>query len=135
GNARAACDLPVDRELGLVSGFSHSVVTDIARLCAQQAFASARKTFAQFCCWMPSPRATLRMVDAVGAKARAFLDAAPPPDDDGEVLVIQVDGKGAPTISSRERARRARPRRKRNGANGRHQRRARRRDVPRIRRK
>jgi hypothetical protein len=111
------------------------VVTDITRLCAQQAFASARKTFAQFCGWMPSPRATLRMVDAVGAKARAFLDAAPPPDDDGEVLVIQVDGKGAPTISSRERARRARPRRQRIGANGRHQRRARRRDVPRIRRK
>ena len=134
GNARAACDLPVDRDLGLASGFSLGVVMDITRLCAQQPFASARKTFAQFCGWMPSPRATLRMVDAVGARARAFLDEAPPPDGDGEVLVIQVDGKGAPTISSRERARRARPRRQRNGTNGRHQRRARRRDVPCVRR-
>lgn len=135
GNRRAACDLPVDRELGLVSGFSLGVVMDVTELCAQQAFASARKTFAHFCGWKPSSRATLRMVDAVGATARSFLDHAPPPDDDGEVLVIQADGKGAPTISGRERARRARPRRQRCGASGRHERRCRRRELPRIRRK
>ncbi len=109
-------------------------MTDITRLCAQQAFASARKSFAQFCEWMPSPRAVLRMVDALGAKARPFLEQAPAPADDGEVLVIQADGKGAPTISSRERARRARPRRARAGKNGRHERRAQRREHPRIRR-
>jgi hypothetical protein len=135
GNQRAACDVPVDRELGLCSGFSLGVVTDLARLCAQMAFASARKTFAQFCGWMPSPRAVLRMVDAVGAKARTFLEQAPAPADDGEILVIQTDGKGAPTISSRERARRARRRRPRDGKNRRHQRRARRREYPRVRRK
>lgn len=135
GNARAACDLPVDRDIGLVSGFSVGVVMDVTRLCAQQPFASARRTFKQFCNWTPSTRSTLRMVDAVGGKARGFLDDAPAPDDDGEVLVIQVDGKGAPTISSRERARRARPRRQPSGASGRHQRRSRRRETPRVRRK
>ena len=134
GDERAACDLPVDRELGLCSGFSLGVVVDITRLCAQMAFASARKTFKQFCGWTPSPRAVLRMVDAVGAKARTFLEQAPPPDDDGEVLAIQVDGKGAPTISSRERARRARPRRASGGKN-RRQRRDHRRENPRVRRK
>jgi hypothetical protein len=135
GDPHAACDLPVDRELNLCTGFSLGVVVAVTRLCAQMAFAGARTTFEQFCEWAPSPRAVLRMVDAVGAKARSFLEHAPPPDDDGEVLVIQVDGKGAPTISSRERARRARPRRPRGGKNRRHHRRAHRREHPRIRRK
>jgi hypothetical protein len=55
------------------------------------------------------------MVDAVGSRGRAFLEQAPAPEDDGEVLVLQVDAKGAPTISSCERARRSRPRRVKNG--------------------
>ena len=135
GDVRAPCDLPVDRELGLCSGFSLGVVVDVTRLAAQQAFSSARKTFRQFCEWAPSPRALLRMVDAVGARARTFLELAPPPAGDGEVLVIQSDGKGASVISSRERARRARRRRPKPGSNGRHQRRGRRREYPRVRRK
>lgn len=54
GQPRAACDLPVDRELGLCSGFSLGVVTDLALLCAQTAFAAARHTFRQFCGWCPA---------------------------------------------------------------------------------
>ena len=105
GKPRGKCDLPVDRELGLCSGFSLGVVLAVTRLSAQMAFASARQTFEQFCAWAPSPRGVLRMIDAVGGVARAFLEQAPTPNDDGVVLVIQVDAKGAPTISSRERAR------------------------------
>jgi len=135
GAPRGGCDLPVDRELGLCSGFSLGVVLATTRLCAQMAFASARQTFEQFCQWAPSPRAALRMVDAVGGRARAFLEQAPPPDDDGEVLVLQVDAKGAPTISSRERARRARPRRVKHGNNRRHRQRRRRHEHPHHRRK
>jgi len=135
GARRRACDLPVDRELGLCSGFSLGVVVAMTKLCAQLAFASARQTFEQFCNWKPSPRAVLRMVDAAGAEARAFIDQAPLPTDDGEVLVLQVDGKGAPTISTREHARRARPRRPKSADNGRHHRRRRRREHPRKRRK
>lgn len=134
GAPRASRDLLVDRELGLCSGFSLGVVSSVARLCAQMAFTSARQTFAEFCGWMPSPRAVLRMVDALGAEGLRFLKLAPPPEGDGDVLVIQVDGKGAPTISSRERARRARPHRTRRGKNGRHDRRAHRRTQPRLRR-
>lgn len=135
GAPRAAADLPIDRELGLCGGFSTGVVTMMARLCAQLAYATARETFEAFCSWRPSQRAVLRILDAVGGRARAFLEQAPPPDDDGEVLVLQVDGKGAPTISSRERARRALPRRAREGSNRRHARRTRRRDRPRVRRR
>ncbi len=139
GKPRRASDLPVDRELGLCSGFSLDVVLATTRLCAQMAFASARQTFEQFCEWSPSPRAVLRMVDAVGGRARAFLEQAPAPGDDGEVLVIQVDSKGAPTVSSRERARRARRRRRvkngKNGKNRRHHRRRHRHECPHVRRK
>lgn len=132
---RAARDLPLDRELGLCGGFSLMVVTTLVKLCAQMAFASSRKTFRDIFEWSPSSRATLRMVDAVGAEARPFLEQAPPPEDDGDVLVIQVDGKGAPAISSREHARRRQPhRRPKSGTTKRHQRRARRRETPRARR-
>jgi hypothetical protein len=74
------------------------------------------------------------MVDAVGSEARGFLDAAAVPDDDGEVLVAQVDGRGAPMISATEHARRRQPKRRPTGTK-RHGRRQRRRAHPRPRRK
>lgn len=133
GDPRGACDLPVDRALGLCAGFSLGVVLAIVRLCAQMAFLPARDTFRQAHEWMPSPRAVLRMVDAVGDQARPFLEQAPAPDDDGEVLVIQVDGRGAPMISEVEHRRR---RQRRQNADGtrRQARRRRRRERPRKRR-
>lgn len=100
----------LDRELGLCAGFSLGVVVAMTRLCAQVAFASARQNFAQFCEWAPSPRAVLRMVDAAGQQARAFLEQVAAPEDDGEILVIQVDGRGAPMISSTEKERRCQKR-------------------------
>jgi hypothetical protein len=108
-NPRGVCDLPVDRELGLCSGFSLGVVTGITRLVAQMAYAGARSTFREIYEWAPSPRAVLRMVDSVGERARAFLEEAPAPADDGEILVVQVDGRGAPMISRNEHERRRQP--------------------------
>jgi hypothetical protein len=131
---RSRADLPVDRELGLCSSFSLGTVTAVVQLCALMAFGTARRLFAEFHEWAPSSRATLRMVDAVGAEARGFLDAAAVPEDDGEVLVIQVDGRGAPMISATEHARRRQPKRRSKGTR-RHGRRQRRRAHPRPRRK
>jgi hypothetical protein len=133
GDPYAARDWPLQRELGLPAGFTMLVVTTMARLCAQMAFASARDLTRHLFEWTPSSRAVLRMVDAVGERARGFLEQAPPPEDDGEVLVVTVDGKGAPAISSKEYARRAQPHRKRE-SNGRHARRHKRREHPRARR-
>jgi hypothetical protein len=79
---KEAADLVVDRELGLGGGFSLGVMMAVTRLCAQMAFAGARDTFRETYEWTPSPRATLRMVDAAGGEARAFLEQAAPPDDD-----------------------------------------------------
>lgn len=112
---RAACDRPIDRELGLCSGFSLTAVMSVTRLCAQLAFVNARSTFASFCEWAPSQRSVLRMVDAVGAEARGFMESSPTPEDDGDILVIQVDGRGAPMVDGAEIERRRRPRPERRG--------------------
>ena len=103
---RAKADLPIDRELGLCSGFSLGATLAVVRLCAQMAFAPARTNFREFCGWAPSPRATLRMVDAIGDRAQPFMEQAEVPDDDGEILVGLVDGRCAPMIGSTEFSRR-----------------------------
>lgn len=126
-------DLPLMRELGLPAGFTLPVVTLFGRLSAMMAFAQARGLFQSLFGWTPSQRAVLRMVDATGEQARPFLEQAAPPEDDGEILVIEADGKGAPTISSREHARRTKPHAAK-ASNGRHGRRSRRRANPRPRR-
>jgi hypothetical protein len=132
GRPRQARDLPLDRELGLPGGFTQPVVTLLSRLCAQMAFAQARELFRKVFAWAPSPRAVLRMVDATAACAQEFVEQAEAPEDDGQVLVVLADSKGAPSISSREHARRRRKRSER--AMGRHGRRQRRRQFPRQRR-
>lgn len=48
----------------------------ITRLCAMMAFARTRTVFKESHEWMPSPRGVLRMVDAIGAQSRTFLDLA-----------------------------------------------------------
>jgi hypothetical protein len=133
GGPRRRMDLPLDRELGVCAGFSLGTVTAVVQLCALMAFGTARGLFKEFHEWAPSTRSTLRMVDAVGAEARGFLDTTAAPSDDGEVLVIQVDGRGAPMISTTEHARRRRSKRREKGTR-RHARRRRRREHARPRR-
>lgn len=131
--SRCAADLPIDRELGLGSGFSLETMTTLAHLCTLLAFHTARRVFANFCEWMPSPRGTLRIVDAIGGHARAFLENVAAPSDDGEILVIQVDARGAPMIGTREYERRTQRRHARCGTR-RNTKRQRRRAYPRERR-
>jgi len=76
------------------------------------------------------------MVDALGSEARPFLESSPPPDDDGSILITQVDGKGAPMISEAEYERRRQAHEPRSKAEPeRHRRRRRRKARPAKRRK
>lgn len=132
---RARADLPIDRELGLCSGFTLGVVTGLTRLAAQIPFAQARETWRDTYGWAPAPLALLRMVDALGDVARPFLEQAAAPLDEGEVLVIETDGGGAPMIGSVEYERRAQARAlPEQDETGRNRRRRRRRENPRPRR-
>lgn len=112
---RSPKDRPMARALDLPGGFTLPVVTLVAKFCAFMAFLPARQTFRELLGWAPAPRSVLRMIDTVGAAARGFLEQAAVPEGDTDVLLITVDGKGAPTISSAENAKRRQPHRKATG--------------------
>lgn len=109
-NLRARADRPLERALGLCGGFSRTVVLGVARLAAMMPYATARSWWRETYGWSPSPKAVERMIDRVGQEAAPFLEDAPPPEDDGEVLVIEVDAGGAPMIGDAEYERRCGPR-------------------------
>jgi hypothetical protein len=115
GQPRARRHLPMAQALGLPGGFTLPLVSLVAKFCAMMAFLPTRQVLRDLLGWTPAPRSVLRMVDAVGAEARPFLEQAPVPEGDTDVLLITVDGKGAPTISSAENAKRRQPHRKRTG--------------------
>ena len=101
----------------------------------EMAFGVARETYREIYEWAPSPRAVLRMVDAVGARARGFLEQAAVPADDGALLFMQGDGRGAPMIGQAEHERRRQPHTAPTaGATTRTRRRRRRKERPRVRR-
>lgn len=134
-HAKLQCDLPVNREVGLCSGFSLTVVMGMSRLCSQMPFKAAREMWRDFFLWSPSSKAVLRMVDATGKESRPFLEQAELPTNDGEILVCQVDGGAAPMISPAELALRKGHRKKHaGGETQRQRRRQRRQDRPHPRR-
>lgn len=109
GNARHARDYPIDRAVGLVGAFTPGVVLAMVRLSAQVAFGCARESFARTHGWTPAPRSVMRMVDAVGSEVGRFWEQQPAPSDDGDLICVEVDPKGAPMISPAELARRRQP--------------------------
>lgn len=115
GRSRSRRDLPMSRALGLAGGFTLPLVTLVAKFCALMAFLPTRETLRDLLGWAPAPRSVLRMVDAVAGATRGFVDQAAVPEGDTEVLLILVDGKGAPAISSAEDAKRRQPHRKETG--------------------
>jgi len=112
GSPRLRRDLPMSRSLGLPGGFTLPLVTLVAKFTALMAFLPARETLRSLLGWAPAPRSVLRMVDAVGKEARPFLEQATVPEGDTDVLLITVDGKGAPAISKAEHGKRTQPHRK-----------------------
>ncbi len=63
--------------------------------------------------WSPSTEAIEHLVLGLGRQAQPYVEQQAAPEDDGEVLVIEVDGKCPPTAREEEL-------RKRRGPRGRH---------------
>jgi hypothetical protein len=128
---------PDDRRLGLAAGrMSLSLHLTSAYLAAKMCFDDAVQTLRDLRGYGPSKRSILGIVDTIGPKADVFLDQQNAPEDDGEILVIQVDAKGAPMISHKEHAARCRPHKKRpRGQTQRQRRRCRRRQKRKVRKK
>ncbi len=104
---------PLDEELGLTGDrVSFTVLVVAARLALKLSFAEARSTLGLFVPSPPSTEVIERTVLGLGRHTAAYFESAPAPAGDGDVLVIQIDSKGAPTATDSELERRRGPRKK-----------------------
>lgn len=105
---------PLDVSLGLHGDrFSWNVLTMAARLATKLSFAEARATLATFVPDAPSTEVIEQTVLGLGRHTADWFAHVPAPEDDGEVLVIMIDSKGAPTATDSELSRRRGKRRRR----------------------
>ena len=108
-----ALDRALDRALGLTAdAFSLLVLEAAARLSTLVTFEQVTGFFVYFLSWSPSKTSVERSVLGFGRHTSECFEAAPAPDDDGEIPVIQIDSKGTPTATEEELEKR---REKRNG--------------------
>jgi hypothetical protein len=92
-------------------------------------FAGAAQLLKLFIGSYPSEKSIEQMVLGLGAYTQDFLDQALAPEDDGEVLIIMIDGKAVPTATAGELKKRRGERSKENkSASPRHRGRQRRRN-------
>jgi Uncharacterised protein family (UPF0236) len=108
---------PLDAALGLTrDGFSPWVMSLACRLTTYLSYAKTTLVLEAFWGWSPSTETVEQWALGVGRQGAAYMDSAPPfAEADGEVLVIEVDGKAIPTATEEELTKRRGPRRHRRG--------------------
>jgi hypothetical protein len=105
---------PLDAELGLTQDrLSVGVLSIGARLSTMMSFAKAQGLLCWFLGQAPATEVLEQTVLGLGRRTGEWFEQAKAPEEDGEVLIIQVDSKGAPTATEQELARRRGPRKKR----------------------
>lgn len=94
---------PLDALLGITQdGFSWAVTDMATRLATRVSFAASRGIIKAILGWAPSTEAIERLTIGLGSRAPAFMATFGPLEDDGEVLVIEIDGKAAPMATEAE---------------------------------
>ncbi len=94
---------PLDAALGLTAdGFSMLVLSIATRLVTLVTFDQATGLLLAFLSWSPSKTSVEKAVLGFGRFTTEWFEKAPPPDGDGEVLIIQFDGKAIPTATEAE---------------------------------
>ena len=94
---------PLDAELGLLSDrISPNVLSVTTRLSTRVSFEGAHELAGWFLPAVPSTEVIEAAVLGYGSKTQEWFEQAPAPEDDGDVLVIQADGKGVPTATEEE---------------------------------
>src|SRR5947209_7347457 len=102
---------PLDVALGLTrDGFSPLVIGWFCRLATRVSFQVASGLGEMFLGAAPPASAIEEWVLGLGRPAYVFLSEGPLPEGDGEVLVVEIDGKAVPTATDHELARRRKPR-------------------------
>lgn len=98
---------PLDSVLGLTrDGFSPFIMSLAVRLATRVSFATCTILFKNFYDWSPSTDAIEELVLGIGREAGPYMETVDPPDGEGEVLVIEPDGKATPTATEEELAKR-----------------------------
>jgi hypothetical protein len=98
---------PLDVALGLTrDGSSPLVIGWFCRLATRVSFQIASGLGEMFLGAAPPASAIEEWVLGLGRPAYVYLSEGPLPEDDGEVLVIEIDGKAVPTATDQELARR-----------------------------
>jgi len=105
---------PLDVALGLSADrFSWNVLSLSVRLATKTSFAEARATVGLFLPNAPSTEVIEQSVLGLGKFTGKWVENLPAPEGDGEVLVVMIDSKGAPTATEEELRRRRGKRRRR----------------------
>lgn len=103
---------PLDVALGLSADrFSWSVLSLSVLLATKMSFAESRATLGLFLPNAPSTEVVEQSVLGLGKFTGKWVENLPAPEGDGEVLVVMIDSKGAPTATEEELRRRRGPRR------------------------
>lgn len=94
---------PVDLALGLTAdGFSMGILSRAVRLATKMSYAAAAGVMVSFLDWSPSTKTIEEATLGLGRFTGEWVEQRPPPQGDGEVLVIQVDSKATPTAREAE---------------------------------
>lgn len=94
---------PLDAALGITQdGFSLQVVSIVTRLATRLSYSATRDAVKAILGWAPSAEAIELLVIGLGQRAAAFMATQGEFDDDGEVLIIELDGKAVPTATEAE---------------------------------
>jgi hypothetical protein len=107
---------PLDVALGLTrDGFSPLVIGWFCRLATRMSFQVASGLGGMFLGAAPPASAIEQWVLGLARPAYVYMSEGPLPEDEGEILVLEIDGKAAPTATEQELARRRGPQAGRRG--------------------
>ena len=91
---------PLDIELGLpLDGFSMLLRSYATRLATKMSYAQCVAVLSTFLQWSPCQKTIEEMVLGLGKHTRQWFESAPAPEGDGQVLIVQIDSKAAPTAT------------------------------------
>ncbi len=85
----------------------------VGRLATRMSFGAARLVCKAVLQWAPATETIEQVVLGLGREAAPFMEQLSAPAGDGEVLVIEADGKCPPTATAAELAKRRGPRKRR----------------------
>ncbi len=94
---------PLDIEMGLPwDGFSMLVRSYAVRLATKMSYAQCVAVLSTFLQWSPCQKTVEEMVLGLGKHTGQWFESAPAPENDGEVLIVQIDSKATPTATEQE---------------------------------